>query len=104
MFPLTFFVEGTFTSFVTDKKKVIKKSQNSRNYGFLYSLFLLDDGMIRTGYRSVPLTNGYGPGRPKNFRIQNTDLGRYVWPSWIRFRYDSTDSVGIHSGSSNFDY
>ncbi len=43
------------------RQKVINKSQNSRNKGFL----------IKEGFGSVPLTNGSGSRRPKNIRIHN---------------------------------
>ncbi len=45
-----FLSEGTFTSFFKDKK-VIKKSQNSRNQG-VSSVFLLVDGRIRIQWLS----------------------------------------------------
>jgi hypothetical protein len=73
-------VEGTFTSFLKDKK-VIKKLQNSRNQGFL--TILLDDTVEGSESESVPLTNGSGSGRPKintaNFylkfsRVKNLSL------------------------------
>jgi hypothetical protein len=52
--------EGTFTSFFTDKK-VIKKSQNSRNQGFFYfALWWV----------------GSESGRPKNLQIRIRNTGR----------------------------
>jgi hypothetical protein len=50
--------EGTFTSFVNDKK-----SQNSKNLGFSYYFCFMMEG---SGY--VPLTNR--SGRPKNLRTE----------------------------------
>jgi hypothetical protein len=51
--------EGTFTSFFKDKKNQ-QKSQNSRNQGFSYYFCLMIEGS-----GSIPLTSGYGSGRPK---------------------------------------
>ncbi len=55
-------------------KKVIKKSQNSRNEGFSSCFCLMMEGS-RSG--SVPLTNGSGSRRPENLqiRIRNTGFG-----------------------------
>ncbi len=57
---------GTFTSFFKEKK-VKKKSQSSRNQGFLTCLVIEGSG-------SIPLINGSGSGsrRPKNIGIRNT--------------------------------
>ncbi len=51
---------------ILQKQKVIKKSRNSRNWGFSYNF-----GLIMEGSEAVPLTNwfGSGSGRPKNLRI-----------------------------------
>ncbi len=56
--------EVTFTSFF----KIIKKSQKSRNQGFL--TFCLMMGPSGSGTRSVPLTNG--SGRPKTYGSYGT--------------------------------
>ncbi len=65
-----FLFEGTFTLFF--KKKVKKKSQNSRNQGFACYFCLMIEGS-----GSVPLSKGSGSRRPKSirirwFRIRNT--------------------------------
>ncbi len=57
---------------IFQRKKVQKKSQNSRNQGFSYYVCLLIEG---SGSGSIPLTNGSGSGRPKN-----------MWIQWIRIR------------------
>ncbi len=57
--------EGTFTSFF----KVIKKSQKSRNQGFLNYFCLMIEGS-GFGY-------GYGSGRPKNLRV-------FIWKAVSR--------------------
>ncbi len=68
--------EGTYFS----KVKSQNKSQNSRNQGFSYYIFLIIEGSgsrAASGSGSIPLTNGSGSGsrRPKN-----------VWIRWIRIR------------------
>ncbi len=69
--------EGKFTS-----KKVIKKSQNSRNQGFPYYFCV----MMIEGSGSEPLTNGSGTGsrRPKTTQIlQIRNTGAHILGSEI---------------------
>ncbi len=49
------------------KIKSQKESQNSRNQGFSYYLFMMIEG---SGSGSILLTSGSGSGRPKNMRIR----------------------------------
>jgi hypothetical protein len=66
--------EGTFISFIKNKKKL----QNSRNQGFSYYFCLMIEGSgSGVGSGSIPLTDGSGSGsrRPKN-----------MWIRWIRIR------------------
>ncbi len=56
------FLEGTFTSFLKIKKKVIQKSQKSRNQSFSYYFCLLTEG------------SGSGSRRPKNIQILRTRI------------------------------
>jgi hypothetical protein len=81
-----------------------KKSQNSRNQGFL-TIF----ACCSKGSGSIPLTNGsgYGSGRPKimwiririRVRIQNTDYFQRHQVSWVFFSY-SIPMVFVALGSS----
>ncbi len=54
------------------KIKSQKESQNSRNPGFSYYFCMMIEG---SGSGSIPLTNGFGSGRPKK-----------MWIRWIRIR------------------
>jgi hypothetical protein len=55
------------------KIKIQKESQNRRNKGFSYYFCMIIEGSgSRAGSGSIPLTNGYGSGRPKNMWIRNT--------------------------------
>ncbi len=54
------------------KIKSQKESQNRRNQGFSYYFCMMIEG---SGSGSIPLTSGFGSGRPKN-----------MWIRWIRIR------------------
>jgi hypothetical protein len=73
---------------IFQRKKVNKKSQNSRNQDFSYYFCLIIEGSgsgsrVGSGSGSLPLINGSGSGsrRPKNMwiriRIRNTDLNYF---------------------------
>jgi hypothetical protein len=57
---------------IFQRKKVIKKSQNSRNLGFYRHFCWMIEGS-----GSEPLTNGSGSGRPKNILV-------WIISIWIR--------------------
>jgi hypothetical protein len=59
------------------KIKSQKESSNSRNQGFSCYFCVMIEG---SGSGSIPLTSGFGSGRPKNMwiRIRNTDYFPYV--------------------------
>jgi hypothetical protein len=69
--------EGAFTLFFKDKMS--KKSQNNRIQGFSYYFC-----MMMEGSGSIPVTSGYGSGRPKN-----------TWIRWIliRIRIRNTERI-----------
>ncbi len=69
--------EGTFTSFVKDKKSK-KKSQKSRNQGFSYYFCLMiEESGAGAGSRSIPLNNGPDPdpGGPKTYGSEESGFG-----------------------------
>ena len=72
--------EGTFTSFFKDKKS--KRSHKTVGITvFSYYFCLL---IKRSGSGSIPLTSGYGSGRPNN-----------MWIRWIWIR----NTANFHSDS-----
>ncbi len=60
---------------IFQRKKVQKKSQNSRNQGVSYYFCLMIEGS-----GSIPPTSGFGSGsgRPKNMWIRNTALHNII--------------------------
>ncbi len=66
------------------KKKVTKKTQNSRNQGFSFCFCLTKEGSgIRAGSGSVPLTNRSGSGRPKTYGSYGSGSATLISTFWL---------------------